>query len=212
MLSTAEVVHRFPTSSSVHNLSSTEPSVTQHLLTRSALLLAVGTFVALSFEAMPGLCCFLRVTLANSKVRFDHRAVRHKFGCLQAVRYPETSSLRFKFPFLFRSEQAPSCIRQTSSSHARVCHKPRPTTSARQARSASSWCVSLPRPPITAYIPTVMAATECHCVRVLTYQSLGSFSRGHGGIPEPSESTERQRTRWMVKEIPRCPCGRNRSW
>ena len=64
VLATAEVVHRFPTSSSVHNLSSTEPSVTQHLPTRSALLLAVGTFVALSFEAMPGLCCFLRVTHA----------------------------------------------------------------------------------------------------------------------------------------------------
>ena len=29
---------------------------------RSALLLAVGTCVVLSFEAMPGLCCFLRVT------------------------------------------------------------------------------------------------------------------------------------------------------
>ena len=28
----------------------------------SALLLAVGTCVVLSFEAMPGLCCFLRVT------------------------------------------------------------------------------------------------------------------------------------------------------
>ena len=29
---------------------------------RSAQLLAVGTYIALSFEAMPGLCCFLRVT------------------------------------------------------------------------------------------------------------------------------------------------------
>ena len=28
----------------------------------SALLLAVGTCVVLPFEAMPGLCCFLRVT------------------------------------------------------------------------------------------------------------------------------------------------------
>ena len=29
---------------------------------RSALLLADGTCVVLSFEAMPGLCCFVRVT------------------------------------------------------------------------------------------------------------------------------------------------------
>ena len=29
---------------------------------KSALLLAVGTCAVLSFEAMPGLCCFLRVT------------------------------------------------------------------------------------------------------------------------------------------------------
>ena len=29
---------------------------------RSALFLAVGTYVVLSSEAMPGLCCFLRVT------------------------------------------------------------------------------------------------------------------------------------------------------
>ena len=29
---------------------------------RSALLLAVGTCIVLSFEAMPGLCCFHRVT------------------------------------------------------------------------------------------------------------------------------------------------------
>ena len=31
-------------------------------MVRSALLLAVGTCGALSFEAMPGLCRFLRVT------------------------------------------------------------------------------------------------------------------------------------------------------
>ena len=30
---------------------------------RSALLLAVAACIVLSFEAMPGLCCFLRVTL-----------------------------------------------------------------------------------------------------------------------------------------------------
>ena len=32
---------------------------------RSALLLAFGTCVVLSFEAMSGLCCFRRVTLAR---------------------------------------------------------------------------------------------------------------------------------------------------
>ena len=31
---------------------------------RAALLLAVVTCIALSFEAIPGLCCFLRVTQA----------------------------------------------------------------------------------------------------------------------------------------------------
>ena len=34
---------------------------------RSALLLAVGTCIVLSFEAMLGLCCFLRVTPRNTR-------------------------------------------------------------------------------------------------------------------------------------------------
>ena len=44
----------------------------------SALLLAVGTCVILSFEAMPGLCCFLRVTLRSGGfklVHYDHVAL-----------------------------------------------------------------------------------------------------------------------------------------
>ena len=34
---------------------------------RFALVLAVGTCIVLSFEAMPGLCCFLRVTPCESR-------------------------------------------------------------------------------------------------------------------------------------------------
>ena len=37
---------------------------------RSALLLAVVACIVLSFEAMPGLCCFLRVTHWNSPITF----------------------------------------------------------------------------------------------------------------------------------------------
>ena len=36
----------------------------------TALLLAVGTCIVLSFEAMPGLCCFLRVT--QQRLTQDH--------------------------------------------------------------------------------------------------------------------------------------------
>ena len=56
----------------------------------SALLLAVGTCVGLSFEAMPGLCCFLRVTYVNVNLMnwpcpnrpltTPHRAGTHVFG------------------------------------------------------------------------------------------------------------------------------------
>ena len=43
---------------------------------RSALLLAVVTYIVLSFEAMLGVCCFLRVTLVTHESSHKHTTYR----------------------------------------------------------------------------------------------------------------------------------------
>ena len=43
---------------------------------RAALLPAVGTCVVLSFGAMPGRCCFLRVTQQQALLPYEHNAQR----------------------------------------------------------------------------------------------------------------------------------------
>ena len=50
---------------------------------RSALLLAVGTCSTrvLSFEAMPGLCCFLRVTPQPGKRHIGHAHLQVRIMC-----------------------------------------------------------------------------------------------------------------------------------
>ena len=43
---------------------------------RFAMLLAVDTCIVLSFEAMPGLCCFLRVTRQQILLPYEHTSDR----------------------------------------------------------------------------------------------------------------------------------------
>ena len=52
----------------------------------SALLLTVVAYVVLSFEAMPGLCCFLRVT---PLCMYDTSAIsnRHRYRVVTGANY-----------------------------------------------------------------------------------------------------------------------------
>ena len=62
---------------------------------RSALLLAVGTCIVLSFEAMLGLCCFLRVTPRNTRAITPSKVRRRCYTARQHQHIVASLSRRY---------------------------------------------------------------------------------------------------------------------